>query len=262
MQRNRQNHLRLQQSHTHFVMLRKVHNFAGRFPLRLNDRIRVLVLFRRRCRRSTFRLLRQQNFFALKSHRHLNAANGTARKVQRSHNVLAQFVRRFEQTESTDATAFVRNEIKVRPSSCRYVLQVVQSDLEFRFGFAFFQEGVGRRQFFVGFVAQGWHIVRTDDGGQRQNTNRYAQNLHFRSDPLRCNGQFVEIFDSDATVRGWTGYWKHFFVQICGKRSFRSVQFFWRGSGLNLHDFDSPTPNRRSQNRIFGSVAMTTFPCP
>lgn len=91
---------------------------------------------------------------------------------------------------------------------------MVESDLQFRLRALLLQEGIGRSQFLVRFVAQGRHLVRLDLRGHGEDADWYAQHLHVRVESGRGDCDLVRVLDVGALVRGRTGQGQGFLEEI------------------------------------------------
>lgn len=126
VQRHGQDHLRLAQSQAHLVVLVK------RDRLRLgHDRVFV---------GRGWNLV--ENLLAAQGHGVLDAGDDATGKVQRSYDILAQLISRLEQAEPPHDAPLVRNQIVVGPPARRYVLQVMEGDLELRLRRFLLQKGI------------------------------------------------------------------------------------------------------------------------
>lgn len=59
----------------------------------------------------------------LQLYRELHATHLTITKVQATHNILAQLIGRFEQTEATNESALIRNSIELWSTPCGHILR-------------------------------------------------------------------------------------------------------------------------------------------
>lgn len=204
MQRHWQDHLRLAESQAHLVVL------VEGDRLRLGHRRLVL----RGGGGGAWHLV--HGLLALQSHRVLDARHDATGEVQGAHDVLAQLVRRLEQTKSAHDAPLVRDEVEVGSPACSDVLQVVQGDFQLRLHAPFLQERVGRGQLFVRFVAQRRHLVRLYYRGHGEDSDRDTQHLHVGVEAGSSDGDLVRVLDVSALVRGGTGERQGFFEEICG----------------------------------------------
>lgn len=214
MQRHRQNHLRLHQPQTHFMMFGKVHNACvvciNRFTIGCLHSV---------CTRAvdgcSARHRSHQTLLALQRNGHLHTTHRSRAKIQSAHNIFAELKILFEQTKSSDASAFIRYEIEIGSTTRCSVLQMMQGNFQFGFGrFAIFQKRIGGWKFIAGLVAQRWYLIGPNGGGQRKYTNWQTQYLHLWANLLCRNGDFVRIANALAAIGRRTGQRKRFSEQI------------------------------------------------
>jgi len=79
---------------------------------------------------------------------------------------------------------------------------------------ALFQERISGRQLFVGLYGYG-KFVGPRNYGNWQHPDGNGQRLHLGLDPLRSNGDLVEVPDVVASVRGWAIAGNEFIEKVC-----------------------------------------------
>ena len=141
-----------------------------------------------------------QNLFALQSHRELNTANSSRRKVQGANDVLSQFIAGLEQAESSNFSSPIRDYIEIWPPPCSDILQVLQSNLHFWNGPVILQERVCWSQLLVGDITRNRLLLWLIFNQQRKDSYWNVEQLHLRAKSLSGNANLVVIFDVLASV--------------------------------------------------------------